>query len=730
MAHVYRHRVLSHKLRFHFGLFHHFSISESYNSARQLCFTTCHGKTPTGNSKSYPENDPENDLDFFGVAESDKKDSRKFKKISDSEKNYIHDLVEKYAVPTGPKNIQLKTYGSIRYDHKIPKSEQAMQPAKQTRKQRRLNRGVEMNQTDSSPASFILHYEKDVEKTEGNVQGNNGGNHSLSLHKNEKSIREDDLSLSRSKDQMQSDRSLSFIDKQYFSYDSVVEKYAKPEQSLKEENQDSYSQSRSETDLSFIDEQYFNYNDTVGDEKINFQTSGSSENIDVKRFVGGNDVKLKEGNQYNKTDKAGLTKEHDNQDLSFIDEQYFSYNNRHEKAQNAKERLHESDNLAGHRKSRKHRQEVTAPFDSVNSERIFNQRETNSSDMSVDKSRQRKDKQKDNPEMNQFKEIVNETPLTEKKQTAYDVSMKIRAESDKKRGSNLVGKFDPQTYDSKGFRILKDQVPHFENVPSIDVLSVLRKSIIFDRNDIVAISKPYGLSSHDGPGVFHSVGNLIDRLIPRTQLFPVHRLDKETTGVMLFAKTEEMANRLSECFLHREIKKKYLVITKNIPEMQSGEIDIPITEGTVEGKVRMCLRPYNSPELNAVTKKRQPGTEAITRYRVLDQGKKCALLECFPITGKKHQIRVHLALGLNCPILGDHKYSHINKIAPMKLHPEILERLKIQQSKVRYLAMHLHARSIMIPEFLNGRNLFISAPLPPHFVRNMKDLKLNLPPHC
>ena len=316
---------------------------------------------------------------------------------------------------------------------------------------------------------------------------------------------------------------------------------------------------------------------------------------------------------------------------------------------------------------------------------------------------------------------------SEKVNSAYDAAMKIRKEKESSKHINLYGEMMPKEFDSKGFKILRNQVPHFDNAPSLDVRNVLRKSILYQKDDIIAINKPYGLPMHDGPGVIHSVSDFLDSIIPRTQLYPVHRLDKETTGVMLFAKTESMAKELRDMFSERKVTKRYLAITKNIPKRVSGEIDIPLSEVTLDGKAKLTLKPHSSPDLKPVMPKGGEGTEAVTRYRILDSGERIALLECMPLTGKKHQIRVHLANGLDCPILGDHKYAHFNKLAPMRLHPSILELLNIQQTKVRHLALHLHARSIMIPKFLNGRNLYVSAWLPPHFIKNLKSLKLKLP---
>ncbi|KAJ8312677.1 hypothetical protein KUTeg_010050 [Tegillarca granosa] len=156
-------------------------------------------------------------------------------------------------------------------------------------------------------------------------------------------------------------------------------------------------------------------------------------------------------------------------------------------------------------------------------------------------------------------------------------------------------------------------------------------------------------------------------------------------------------------------------------------IVIPMVEGSVDGKRRMVLRPdtAENEDVKLVMKKSSIEThEAITNYKILKSKNTTALLECRPETGVKHQIRVHLAWGLGTPILGDHKYTYINKIVPQKLTSEMLQRLGIRQSKARYVPMHLHAKSILIPEFMNGQNLSVSCRLPPHFEENMKRLKL------
>ncbi|CAL4066621.1 unnamed protein product, partial [Meganyctiphanes norvegica] len=126
----------------------------------------------------------------------------------------------------------------------------------------------------------------------------------------------------------------------------------------------------------------------------------------------------------------------------------------------------------------------------------------------------------------------------------------------------------------------------------------------------------------------------------------------------------------------------------------SGILDIPIAEGMIEGRRRMALRP----NVKGFKNPRGASKLAITKYKVLSSVNSSSLIEVVPVTGVKHQIRVHLGFGLATPVLGDHKYSHLKKIAPQRLGGDILEHLQMPQSRVRKLPMFLHAKSIFIPE--------------------------------
>ncbi|XP_019620696.1 PREDICTED: RNA pseudouridylate synthase domain-containing protein 4-like [Branchiostoma belcheri] len=283
----------------------------------------------------------------------------------------------------------------------------------------------------------------------------------------------------------------------------------------------------------------------------------------------------------------------------------------------------------------------------------------------------------------------------------------------------------------------KHQVPDLTHVSPHKLAGILKKTILYDEGDIVAIEKPYGVPVHGGPGMGVSIADALPILqgaLKTEQLYLVHRLDKETTGVMLLAKTDHTARELHNLFRLRKVIKKYWVLSMGVPSHEEGVVDIPIkeVEVTAHGRphYRMVCVPEYSEETKLLVKKKRKSDEAqvaVTGFRVLDSRGSCALVECQPETGVKHQIRSHMSYGLGCPILGDHKYSNHNKLAPQRLPTGMLERLGIEQPKARYLPMHLHARQLILPGLRDGRGLYLTARLPDFFNRNMRKLRIRVP---
>jgi len=289
--------------------------------------------------------------------------------------------------------------------------------------------------------------------------------------------------------------------------------------------------------------------------------------------------------------------------------------------------------------------------------------------------------------------------------------------------------------DTVGSRVLPKpyQFPDFNKMTSQEIWYMLRKSIVFQNDFLLAINKPYGIPIHS-PGVDcrHFVIEYLDRLAEFGQcekLYPLHRLDKETSGVLLFAKEPKVAKVILEKFAQRSIEKTYLAVVKLCPSIPEGTIKIPIGEGKVGGteKYRMVLKP----DLVKYEIKSNQGQcrEAVTHFKVIKSTQYASFLKVIPESGVKHQIRLHLGLGLGCPIVGDQKYSHRDRMAPQRLHPYLLNRIKVKQSKVRLLPLHLHCNSIRFSlpeEFTKSvEPIYVHAKVPYYFYHTLRAFGLS-----
>lgn len=173
--------------------------------------------------------------------------------------------------------------------------------------------------------------------------------------------------------------------------------------------------------------------------------------------------------------------------------------------------------------------------------------------------------------------------------------------------------------------------------------------ILFEDDDIIVINKPPNLLVHPA-GSERKGETLVELLRPklRSRKWPdavrpglIHRLDRDTSGVLVFAKTPGSHNRISKQFANRQVKKTYVGLVKGIP---------PDKEGTIDGRIARHLQKR---QRFAVT---GDGRQAITRFRVAEElGGRASYLELKPLTGRTHQIRVHLA-HYGFPILGDEVY--------------------------------------------------------------------------
>jgi 23S rRNA pseudouridine955/2504/2580 synthase len=216
----------------------------------------------------------------------------------------------------------------------------------------------------------------------------------------------------------------------------------------------------------------------------------------------------------------------------------------------------------------------------------------------------------------------------------------------------------------------------------------LAARVVHRDHDVLVLDKPHGLAVQGGPGIARSVDALLDGLRFGAEERPrlVHRLDRDTSGVLVLARSAASAARLAAAFRGRDVEKVYWALVVGRPEAPEGRIDLALAK--LGGPRGERTRAVDDPG---------EGARAITDFRSLDAVKgRVAWLELRPLTGRTHQLRVHCAEALGCPVLGDGKYggadAHLEGV-PNKLH--------------------LHARALRLPHPAGG-TLEVAAPPPPH----------------
>jgi 23S rRNA pseudouridine955/2504/2580 synthase len=210
----------------------------------------------------------------------------------------------------------------------------------------------------------------------------------------------------------------------------------------------------------------------------------------------------------------------------------------------------------------------------------------------------------------------------------------------------------------------------------------------------LVLNKPPGLATQGGSKTTKHVDGLLDAFAgpdePRPRL--VHRLDKDTSGILLVARTPGSAAFFSKRFSGRSARKIYWALVVGVPDIKEGTIEAPLAKQPGTGGEKMHVDEEN-------------GQTAKTRYRVVDKaGKKAAWVELEPFTGRTHQLRVHMA-AIGHPIVGDGKYGG----------PEAFLTGTISRK------MHLHARRLII-EAPGGETIDEVANLPEHFAASMEQL--------
>ncbi len=229
---------------------------------------------------------------------------------------------------------------------------------------------------------------------------------------------------------------------------------------------------------------------------------------------------------------------------------------------------------------------------------------------------------------------------------------------------------------------IKIPVPDADREPQPEVIPLV---ILYEDDQVVVIDKPAGMVVH--PAFGHTSGTLVNAVLarwPEVASFStperagiVHRLDKETSGVILIAKSAPALDQLRAQFKGRDVEKRYVALVEGMPQTPEGLIDAPIG------------RDPNQRKRMAVTRDGRPAT---TEYHVIETYAHHSLLDVFPKTGRTHQIRVHLAF-IGCPVVGDNVYGPRKQRIKMKRH-------------------FLHAAAITFTLPGSDKRLTVESPLP------------------
>ena len=224
----------------------------------------------------------------------------------------------------------------------------------------------------------------------------------------------------------------------------------------------------------------------------------------------------------------------------------------------------------------------------------------------------------------------------------------------------------------------------------------LSAMLIYDDPKVFVFNKPAGLAVQGGSGVARHVDGMLEAWRNKRGEKPrlVHRLDRDTSGVLVVARTRQAAQRLTAAFRERDTEKFYWALVKGVPGKKEGRISTWLVKETTPDGDRMRVAKHGEPDAD----------HAVSHYRVIEQaGQNLSWLEMQPYTGRTHQLRVHAA-HLDCPIIGDPKYFEADQNWDF---PGGL------QNK-----LHLHARRIVIPHPDGKGRVDVTAPLPQHMVQS------------
>jgi 23S rRNA pseudouridine955/2504/2580 synthase len=222
-----------------------------------------------------------------------------------------------------------------------------------------------------------------------------------------------------------------------------------------------------------------------------------------------------------------------------------------------------------------------------------------------------------------------------------------------------------------------------EAVISRPVLDQITSRIVHQDNDMLVLDKPAGMAVHAGSGLSWGVIDVVRRIFPGLTIDLVHRLDRETSGILILACNGEALNHLSRLFREGELEKYYLCLMDGRLEQDRIEVDAPLSGFMLKGVKRMQVD--------------ELGKTALTQFRVLQRFEQGTYAEAELLTGRTHQIRVHAA-HTGHALAGDRKYSSAESQAEWR--------------KLGLSRLFLHAHRMVMKD-RQGKDMELSVPLEP-----------------
>lgn len=245
-------------------------------------------------------------------------------------------------------------------------------------------------------------------------------------------------------------------------------------------------------------------------------------------------------------------------------------------------------------------------------------------------------------------------------------------------------------------------------------LEELRARILYEDDFLAILSKPFGLSVQGGSGLKEHLELYLNSLFPDAKegVKLVHRLDRDTSGVFVVAKTTKIARDLTALFRSKDVRKFYRALCYGSPERHQGLINAPLKKTGPRGAeiMRVC------------DSQDKGGKSAKTHYEVIEAVPKGpCYISLSPVTGRTHQLRVHTQY-MGCPIIGDPKYQYIpidhqGKPIAIKERPELPHGMSNK--------LHLHAIRIVFTHPKTGKLMDFKAPFEPHFLKALKTYELD-----